>query len=126
MKILNNIIFLMEEKRISQKKLTDYLDVSKNVFTEWKSQRSKSYMKYLPQIADFLEVPIDALLDRENVASINGNYNAVNNSTVTIGDTSKTLSEQEQEILRIYNTLSTKEKAELFLKICEYEKKEEK
>lgn len=61
MEILDKISVLMKERRLKQKDLTDYLGVSKNVFTEWKSGRATSYMKYLPQIAEFLGVSVDYL-----------------------------------------------------------------
>ena len=63
MKVLNNIIAELNKQHKKQKELTDYLDLQKNSFTEWKGGRSKSYMKYLPQIADFFGVSVDYLLD---------------------------------------------------------------
>lgn len=82
----------------------------------------------LAKIADCLGCSVDYLLDRDNYSNIEGNGNVVqqgqiHNSPVTIGGiSSRCLTEQEQEILRIFNNLSVKEKAELFLKICDYEK----
>ena len=35
---------------------------SKNIVTEWRSGRSKSYMKYIPQIAAFYSVSADWIL----------------------------------------------------------------
>ncbi len=59
---INKISDLMEEKGLKQKDLTDYLGINKNVYTGWKSGRIKSYTKYLPQIAEFLDVSVDYLL----------------------------------------------------------------
>ena len=47
-----------------QMDLTDYLGITKNVFTSWKSGKNTSYMKYLPEIADFFGVPVYALLGK--------------------------------------------------------------
>ena len=112
---------LCNQNNISPNGVAKKLNIPSGSVTTWKNG-SVPRQTTLLKIADFFGVSVDFLLGK--VTNITGNYNAVNNSTVTIGDTSKTLSEQEQEILRIYNTLSTKEKAELFLKICEYEKKD--
>ena len=66
---LNNIITEMNRQNKRQKDLTDYLQLTKNAFTDWKSGKSKSYMKYLPQIAKYLNVSVDFLLADENKKS---------------------------------------------------------
>lgn len=63
MRILNNIITELNNQNKKQKELTDFLGLTKNAFTDWKGGKSKSYMKYLPQIADFFGVSVDYLLD---------------------------------------------------------------
>lgn len=63
MSVLDNIISELDKQNKKQKELTDYLGITKNAFTDWKSGRIKSYMKYLPQIADFFGVSVDYLLD---------------------------------------------------------------
>lgn len=65
MNTINKILELLKQQGKKQKDLTDYLGVSKNLFTDWKSGRIKSYQKYLPQIADYLECSVDYLLGRE-------------------------------------------------------------
>lgn len=62
MHILNNISLLLHEKNTTQKALTDYLGLSKNIFTDWKSGKCKSYNNYLPQIAEFFNISIDVLV----------------------------------------------------------------
>ncbi len=63
-KILNNVLVEMKKQGKLQRELTDYLQVSKNVFTDWKSGKNHSFMKYLPQIAEFLDVSVDYLLGK--------------------------------------------------------------
>lgn len=63
MSVLDNIISELDKQNKKQKDLTDYLGITKNAFTDWKSGRIKSYMKYLPQIAEFFGVSVDYLLD---------------------------------------------------------------
>lgn len=66
MSTIDRICELLKEQGKMQKDLTDYLGVSKNHFTDWKSGRIKSYMKHLPQIADFFGVSVDFLLGKED------------------------------------------------------------
>lgn len=61
---LNKICKLLEQQGKKQKDLTDFLGISKNSFTDWKSGRIKSYTKHLPKIAEFLNVSTDYLLGR--------------------------------------------------------------
>ena len=61
--VLDNITKLLDEQGKKQKDLTDYLGISKNAYTDWKSGRIKSYNKHIPKIAEFFNVPIERLHD---------------------------------------------------------------
>ena len=65
MATLDKICALLKEKGLKQKDLTDFLGLSKYAYTSWKSGNNTSYMKYLPQIAEFLDVPIGYLTDEQ-------------------------------------------------------------
>ena len=65
MDTLNIIISLLNAKGKRQNELTDYLGLSKNAFTNWKNGNNTSYMKHLPQIAEFFGVSIDYLLGKQ-------------------------------------------------------------
>lgn len=71
--VLNNIILLLKEQDKKQIDLTNFLGLSKNIFSEWKSERSTSYMKHLPKIADFFGVSVDYLLGKE-ISTENNNF----------------------------------------------------
>lgn len=73
METLNRILDLLEVQNKKQKDLTDYLGITKNAFTDWKSGRIKSYTKYLPQIADYFNCSVDFLLGRKETVSTNKN-----------------------------------------------------
>lgn len=45
-----------------QRELTEYLGLKNVAFSEWKSGKSKSYRKYLIEIADFFNVSLDYLV----------------------------------------------------------------
>lgn len=62
MDILTKILELLKENNKKQKDLCDYLNISGNVFTDWKSGRVSSYKRYLPQIAEYFNVSVDYLV----------------------------------------------------------------
>lgn len=62
--VLDRISNLLKEQGKKQKDLTDYLGVSKNIFTNWKAGASKSYLKYIDKIAEFFDVSADYLLGK--------------------------------------------------------------
>ena len=57
MDILDRISMLLGKRE--QRELTDYLQLKNVAFSEWKSGKSKSYRKYLIEIADFFNVSLD-------------------------------------------------------------------
>ena len=67
MDTLDKISELLFKQQKTQKDLADHLGLNKNVFTEWKKGKSKSYeRRYLYQIADFLGVSADYLLGKSD------------------------------------------------------------
>lgn len=66
MNTLDKIIELLEAKKLQQKDLTDHLDLEKSTFSAWKSGKSSSYKKYLPEIASFFEISVDELIGTDN------------------------------------------------------------
>ena len=61
--ILNNIFYLIETKGIRQKDLADYLGISQNAITQWKTRKTSSYMKYIDKLANYLCVTSEELLN---------------------------------------------------------------
>lgn len=66
MEVLTKILELLNKNHIQQKELSDYLGLSKNTMTGWKSGNNNSYMKHLPKIAEFFGVSVDYLLGKES------------------------------------------------------------
>lgn len=60
MGILDRIIELLGDR--DQKELTKYLGLNNVAFSEWKSGKSKSFRKYLIEIAEFFDVSLDFLV----------------------------------------------------------------
>lgn len=64
MGVLDKIMLLMTEKGYNQLYITEYLGVDRSIFSTWKNGKSKSYMKYLPQLADLFGVSLDWLIGK--------------------------------------------------------------
>ena len=62
MSTLNRITALLKERGLQQKALCDYLGLKSQAYTNWKGGGNDSYMKYLPEIAEYFGVTIDYLL----------------------------------------------------------------
>lgn len=95
MSIVDKIVSLLDNSGKSQTDLANYLGISKNAITDWKSGRIKSYMKYIPQIAEFFAVTPDYLLSD-------------NSSTDSKVDATPTIS----QVMEAYLALSDEDKAE--------------
>ena len=90
----------------------------------WKSGRSRSYEKYLYQIAAYLGTSPEYLKGETDIktAYINGNHNIVNDSgTVNV---TAAISDQERDLLDMYRALSSVGKAKALLYIAELQEKE--
>lgn len=61
-KTLENILMLIGTKKGSQRKFTEALGLCPSTVGDWKSGKSKSYTKRLPQIAAYFNISVDALL----------------------------------------------------------------
>lgn len=60
--ILNNIFHLMKIKGIRQSDLAKQLGISRNAVSQWKINKSSSYMNYIDKIALLFDVPSEELL----------------------------------------------------------------
>lgn len=87
MDILDRISMLLGSRE--QRELTSFLGLKSVAFSEWKSGKSKSYRKYLIEIADFFNVSLDYLV-----------YGKEKSSPMV------DLTADEQEMLYIYKGLS--------------------
>ena len=80
-KIGKNIKKLREKKSITQEKLANYLGVTPQAISRWESETGYPDIELLPLIADFFDVTIDELLDR----NISQNKNEIKEGIKDIG-----------------------------------------
>ena len=93
MSILDRITALLNGRE--QQELTNYLNLKKTAYSDWKSGKSELYRKYIVEIAEFFDVSIDYLVyGKEKNTSLN-------------------LPEDEAELLKYYKQLPEKEKIRL-------------
>ncbi len=62
MSILDKIVYWLGIKGKQQQELTNFLGLGKSTFSAWKSGKSYSYRKYLPEIASFFNMTVDELV----------------------------------------------------------------
>lgn len=94
MDILDRITALLDGR--DQKVLTEYLGLKNVAFSEWKSGKSKSFRKYLIEIAKFFDVSLDYLV-----------YGKEDTGTAT---------DDVKELLHYYSTLSDIDKGKVIEK----------
>lgn len=65
MDTLTKIIFLMDEHNYDNQMLASALGLNRQLVTDWKAGRSKSYKKYIYQIAEIFGVTVNYLLGND-------------------------------------------------------------
>ena len=96
--IIKTIIDLLDKQGKTQKNLTDYLGITQNAFTDWKSGRIKSYRKHLAKIAEFLNVSVDYLLGKDQSPSPRPSENTVTLFGRDGSKTDRTLTEEQYKL----------------------------
>lgn len=115
METLNKIMTLLKEQNKKQIELTDYLGISKNVFTSWKSGKNTSYNKHIGKIAEFLGVSTDYLLGYTD----NKNKPLVNNDEELTDYLEELKNRKELRMLFSISKNCTKEEVEQAVRIIE-------
>lgn len=103
---LNKILELLDKQGKQQKDLAEFLGINKNNITDWKSGKSRSYTKYLPQIATFLGVSVDYLVG--SVGSLNDELFRhldllCKKANITFAEAMKKSGITDEEIVRYYS-----------------------
>ncbi len=66
---MHKILSLMWSKGISDAELCNAIKINKSAVTDWKKGKTKSYLKHIDKIAQFLNVPTDYLLENEKASN---------------------------------------------------------
>lgn len=100
MNTLNKILKELSTTQKTQKELCDFLGIGKQAFSDWKSGKSSSYMKYLPQIADFFGVSVDYLLGKDSPSE----QTSTNAMTTAIYKETLSLTAEETTIIKAFRS----------------------
>lgn len=73
MTTVEKIICLLKQKGAEQKDLAEFIGVSNQAVTDWKSGRTHSYKRYIDKIADYFGVSVDCLLNDAPLPDCTGN-----------------------------------------------------
>ncbi|MDE6424797.1 MAG: helix-turn-helix domain-containing protein [Ruminococcus sp.] len=139
MSIINNLLSILEKKELTQTDLCNAINVNTSTVTNWKTRNTDPPSRYIIPICEFLGVTPEYLLtgtERSNNANIsNSTVEAVgtySKGTVTLGGTVEPkheidvvseciLSENEEELLRIFKSLPKRERVKLLNMVYEFE-----
>lgn len=92
MNTLNKILYLIKKNGLTEIEFTKLINLNKTAVSDWKSGKSKSYLKHIPKIANVLNVSEDYLLLENLIPS---------------------LTSDQQELLDLYSKLNKNQKYEL-------------
>lgn len=73
MEIIDNILRIMDERKISKYNVAKHCDFQNNLWAYWQSGRQKPGLTTLIKIADYFNVSLDYLVGRETHADTNPN-----------------------------------------------------
>ena len=126
MDVLNNILSQMKVIGMSQRDLCDRLGLKQQAFTDWKSGKSESYMKYLPQIAQILGVSVDYLLGSTDDPTPPAERDpGIKKAPLPEVDPETGLDEERRALLAIYDSLSEEKRAMMLETAQAFRAKEE-
>lgn len=121
MDIVERILELLQAKGIKQKELTDYLGINESAIANWKKGKVKSYMRYISEIATFLEVSVDYLLgpDTCDVVSSGSNNNIQNGNNNNIAITNCDYDINEKKLIEKFRELDYEEQIKLMAEVID-------
>lgn len=140
MNSVQKILNLLQDKGLKQKDLANHLGINQSAIADWKKGKTKSYMRYLPEIAEFLSVTIDDIVDQSEIYSYlsradswfnNNNIECYVDSNNNVMVRSKSELEPStsyplpSNIQTVYDGLSERSKLEVQMFILDQAEKEE-
>lgn len=124
MRIIDNIIQIMETKHLNQRELCVKLGIKDSTFSTWKSRGTDPPAKYILLICEFLDVSVDYLLgitDNPTEQSCLTDSEKNNKDDVNNG---KVSSEDVEEITEMIKSLNLVQRSEIILMIDKMRKQE--
>lgn len=128
MTTIERIIKLLEDRGIEQQQFASAIGVGKQKISEWKSGKTKSYMKYIDKIADYLSVSTDYLLgnNESDITEENANNNHHNDSNFSNSEKAESLNKDTKELIELIKDLPLIERSRIIVMIDDIKKNIEK
>lgn len=120
MDTLSRIIYLLEQSGHTQSELTEFLGIKKSAFTDWKAGKSKSYIKYAPQIASYFDVSVDSLFGKDTLFKAKTKTPAV-----TVYDEHDNIIRLDNETLELIDSLRTRPEMKMMFSMSKNATKED-
>lgn len=121
-----NILNILKEKNVTAYRISKDTGISVSLFSKWKSKSTSDISSSnLTKIADYLDCSVDYLLGRTDNPNIYSNQDtkSIPNNVVNLGNSNNPIitnnnesslsNEHQNELIRIYNSLSTRKQIEL-------------
>lgn len=124
---------LRKAANMTQKELADEIGVTQATLSGWESE--KYYIDYISmmKLADIFEVSVDYLLGRNSISNNSITTGDINSNTSVIGHHSnitlaadQTPAADEQELLRLFHTLSPTDRARALIHVSDLSEKQQK
>ena len=131
--IMNNLLTLLSEKGVKPSELCTAIHISDSTFSTWKKRMTDPPAKYILPICEFLNISFYQLLGEaedamftENITIRNQSPTITNSSNIEVNGIKhqnlvNELSDNEQELLRVFNRLPSKAKIRLLNMVYDYE-----
>lgn len=129
--ISQKILSIMEEKHITQKKLSEFAGISTSAISDWKKKGTNPSVDKISAIADCLEVSVDYLLDRtsdpqgytNNHISHSDNIALGENASVNIQSSNDGFDETKVQVAKEFSNLNFFDKVKVMNLIAELRQK---
>jgi len=78
--VLERILYAKNNLNISDAEICEELNIQRNSVSEWKSGKSKTFLKHIPNLANMFDLPIEYFFGQvEVVFSVNGVKRVIKN-----------------------------------------------
>ena len=100
MEVVDRIFDLVQKKKIEQKEFATLIGTTDKVVSAWRRGRTKSYTKYLPQIAEALDTSVEYLMTgTEAKKEPTGNADGLSAEEADLLELFRGLSDDEQDLV---------------------------
>lgn len=127
----DNLTTLLKKNNTNINKLANYLGISRNAVNDWINKGSSPKIEHLIKIKEYFNTTFDFLLLGKD--SLNHEFNNISNSSIVQNNNATTLivkngetvtrelTEQEIELLKIYNSLDLRQQTIFLSKVFQLE-----